>query len=378
MNGGSVRAVEALLRELFDDAELVRFLTLYYPDVGDALPPRGSFASRVHDAAVVLVRRKHVGAGLFDRLRAERPTLTRSIDAVERGHSLAVDPSPAAAPRRVGRWGVAAFVAGCGAFAAYRWLIPNGATTAASASNAGQDPLPLPVDPRPTRPEAPAPRSQCPPEMLLVTPGPDRAHPPFCLDRTEVSREQFGLECRGRTEYLHGERREPASEFCLEGIAESEALRRPASFMTPTAASAHCRAVGKRLPTDREWEEAARAELGGRTPEQILDFVNVRGREAASRIEPGDFTHRDAYVEAAPVGVLGVPQVDRPSIHDLFGNVVEVVSTASGYRVCGASWNSHRQGSLEPSRCRDERNVPISADDKEQDMGFRCSASPQT
>jgi formylglycine-generating enzyme required for sulfatase activity len=167
---------------------------------------------------------------------------------------------------------------------------------------------------------------------------------PFAMDATEVTNERFAQwlnQQRGlRTVYdearhtrwvfdgdvplvnlyptfpTYGLRRDAEGRFLpVTGYAA-----RPVTQVTWLAASRYCAARGQRLPTEAEWEYAARPRPGDRFPwgsdpprcDGVV-FGRLREQECAGR-------------EAEPAPVGSSPQDRTPQgIHDLAGNVAEWV-----------------------------------------------------
>lgn len=142
----------------------------------------------------------------------------------------------------------------------------------------------------------------------------------FWLDRTEVTSGAY--------------RRCVAAGVCAEpGYAAARAWTArddfPVTLVSWFDADAYCRWRGARLPTEAEWERAARGWAGRRYPwGNVFNrrIVN-HGRFAFNPLDSGD-----GFAELAPVGSL--PQSDSPEgIADLAGNVEEWVADwyAPGY-----------------------------------------------
>jgi len=167
--------------------------------------------------------------------------------------------------------------------------------------------------------------------------------------------------------------------------------RHPVNCLDWAQAVAYCSASGGRLPTEPEWERAARAGSISRYPwgqeiscaEAVLDEVSPA---AASREPDGCYTDATWPVGSRPANALG--------LYDMHGNVGEW--TASWYApdaisalyakgnldgpaegrqrvVRGGSWDEDR-----PNLRSSFRNVkpPRQGDSIYGSIGFRCVADP--
>jgi formylglycine-generating enzyme required for sulfatase activity len=162
----------------------------------------------------------------------------------------------------------------------------------------------------------------------------------------------------------------------------------PVVGVTWEDAKAFCEWMGMRLPTEAEWEYAARAgRIGGIYPWSGFSPQDARGRFLAN-YNPGRMGQAaDGYAFTAPVGSFPPSQW---GLHDMAGNVAEWVRDAYAptYRtledldpvytdpeetrhvVRGGSWsaNAFRIG----VGYRDFQ----AADDSSPRIGFRCAADP--
>jgi len=168
----------------------------------------------------------------------------------------------------------------------------------------------------------------------------------LCMDHTEVTVAAYAAcvkdgkckEAEATADWTGSSAEERAfwSQFC--NVDRIDRQDHPINCVDWNAATAYCMAVGKRLPTEEEWEYAARGTDGRKYPwgneEPSKDLLNgcgdecvALGREKGERWErmyPGD----DGFPETAPVGRFA--QGKSPfGVLDMAGNVWEW--TSSGY-----------------------------------------------
>jgi formylglycine-generating enzyme required for sulfatase activity len=195
-----------------------------------------------------------------------------------------------------------------------------------------------------------------------------RVHlPTFYIDRTEVTREEYA-EC-------------VAAAACppRSGLESSGARARlPVTEVSWDDAATYCRFVGARLPTEAEWEKAARGTDGRVYPwGDELDcsrgnFGNFEG-EGRCPTNPGRPSPVGSFVAgASPYGAL-----------DLAGNVWEWV--ADTYADLSRKASSGPRPNLRVVRggacCsmfglpRAANRVAFPSDYRDVDLGFRCARS---
>ncbi len=209
--------------------------------------------------------------------------------------------------------------------------------------------------------------SSIPPGSLKSTKGGSNFHPnstndpkkiiPFYIDRTEVT----------LTEYT---KTHPAHDQTY--ITEEECLLCPAMSVDWIEADKHCRAVGKRLPTETEWELAAGTSLKKTiylSPNNKRPLANLVGQN-------------DGFLSVAPVGSFPLGEGPYGTL-DMIGNVWEWVDSRNispqkklgpkknrNYTVIkGGGWTislNFKTGNL--------RSV-VAGNLKNPTFGFRCAKS---
>jgi formylglycine-generating enzyme required for sulfatase activity len=253
-----------------------------------------------------------------------------------------------------------------------------GGTTWNGSQCIGSAPAPaaaMPVAPTPSPQPAPS-GGSCPAGMASLPGGSftmgDRKDSvtvqPFCMDVTEVTVAAYASCARG------GQCSPAATTVDWPNISDADRTKwspscngsradrsnHPANCVDWGQSATYCHAQGKRLPTEEEWEWAARGGSQGRTypwgnsaPDFQLCWSGMQKRDGTCAV--GSFPEGDA-----PGG-----------IHDLAGNVWEWTSSnfdATARVNRGGSWNI-----IDASGIRAAfrfRNTPGSRTDS---LGFRCA-----
>ena len=155
-------------------------------------------------------------------------------------------------------------------------------------------------------------RDDCSEEMFAVEYAPHEVLlDPFWIDRTEVTVARY-QQCvaTGRCATPPGGSERPAP------------LDHPITMVSWSDAATFCAWAGGRLPTEAEWERAARGASGRAYPwgNVYNPFLSNHGRFGLYELDPAD-----GFLEAAPVGSF--PDGRTPEgVEDLAGNVQEWVA----------------------------------------------------
>ncbi|XP_023685037.1 inactive C-alpha-formylglycine-generating enzyme 2 isoform X2 [Paramormyrops kingsleyae] len=143
-------------------------------------------------------------------------------------------------------------------------------------------------------------------------------------------------------------------------------------------AQAFCKWRGKRLPSEEEWEFAARGGLQGRTYPWGNKFQLNRTNLWQGKFPERD-TAEDGYHGISPVTAF--PPQNNYGLYDMMGNAWEWTSTRfpgsqTMYVLRGASWIDTVDGSAN-HRARVTTRMGNTPDSASDNLGFRCVASVQ-
>lgn len=226
---------------------------------------------------------------------------------------------------------------------------------------------------------------------------------PYCLDRTEVTVEAYdrlkGLPIQA-TNYpgLTQPQFVTWSSYC--NGAPPARNDHPINCVDQVQAEFYCRDIGGRLPTEAEWEFAARGTTGrlypwGDAPPDAA-HANLCGTECKTSgalpiIAAAAYETNDQWPQTAPVGSID-GDVSPFGIRDLGGNVSEWVADVyafypstpqtnprldpgqgigAGWVLRGASWMSSS-----PVRLTATARWSAGASEAWPTRGFRCAANP--
>jgi formylglycine-generating enzyme required for sulfatase activity len=192
----------------------------------------------------------------------------------------------------------------------------------------------------------------------------------FYMDADEVTTSRYAkfLEATGQTS-----RPEYWSKLTLSSRGD-----RPVIGVSWHEANAYCRWAGKRLPTEAEWEKAARG-----TDERTYPWGN---QEPSASLANFGKSQTNAYRDGlAPVGSRGAGKSPY-GINDLAGNVSEWVAdwyvedlptdvawnptgpaSGKGKVIRGGGWDDP------PDRLRSAKRFYASPGNRADDIGFRCA-----
>jgi formylglycine-generating enzyme required for sulfatase activity len=199
----------------------------------------------------------------------------------------------------------------------------------------------------------------------------------FWMDRTEVTYQQYRMcvEAGG------------CSEVGCEDEDQPSEANHPVVCVTWDQAAAYCEWAGARLPTEAEWEYAARGVDGRRYPwGDEFDGSLLNYCDANCAQDKRDEMYDDGYAGSAPVGSYPDGESWIGAL-DMAGNVWELVADWNGEyseerqvnptgpmsgnrRVArGGSWNAS------PDHVRSALRTNVGEDDMIAHVGFRCASS---
>jgi eukaryotic-like serine/threonine-protein kinase len=220
----------------------------------------------------------------------------------------------------------------------------------------------------------------------------------FCMDRTEVTVTAYA-DCVRRANCppapvtaegagIKEEDGEFDSLFCNGTRADRG--QHPINCVDWNQADTYCRAVGKRLPTEEEWEYAARGQDGRKYPwgnaEPSPSLLNALGTECVAmgvRLgRPGwepMYDGSDGWETTAPVGSYAAG-ASPFGVLDMAGNVWEQTSSAYSQDYGREPANDrrvHRGGGWgfgDPSSVRAANRGESEPTYRGADLGFRCAS----
>lgn len=219
---------------------------------------------------------------------------------------------------------------------------------------------------------------------------------PFCVDLTEVSVSEYaacvhrkGCAAPSTEASVPGGKKEHEqawSPFCNFGRAGK--TEHPMNCVTFDEAAAYCRQAGKRLPSEEEWEYAARGSDGRSYPWGSAPPASTRmngcdqgcaslARATTAEILGQRLQGDDGAEATAPIGSY-LQGVSPFGAFDLAGNVAEWVDATFcpyGQTSCGASTKVVRGGSWaddRPTALTATARGKASPATRMPDIGFRC------
>jgi len=206
-----------------------------------------------------------------------------------------------------------------------------------------------------------------PPREVTMGRAPQRTQvAPFFLDRTEVTVAAY-LACvqsKACTASQH--------QAGCNATAKKPLLRHPINCITKTQAERYCAAQGKRLPSEAEWEFAARGTDGRIYPwgnEDAGEQVCWQGRHGAD------------FKKTCPVGSFP-PGASPFGALDMAGNVAEWTSTSETETAAAGAFRTRGGGypvepidlsSPETLMIRADQWETFSAEDNSPKLGVRCA-----
>jgi formylglycine-generating enzyme required for sulfatase activity len=143
--------------------------------------------------------------------------------------------------------------------------------------------------------------------------------------------------------------------YCNDGVSGRD--QHPINCVDAEQAAAFCKSVGKRLPTEDEWEYAARGP-------SIFEHFWPWGFAPAAAV--GCVPHSSLGERTCPVGA-NKRDVSSFGLYDMASNVLEWTSS-SMCDTCEPKQRIARGGEFPP-----EKRIEREPSAKDDDMGFRCA-----
>ncbi len=243
------------------------------------------------------------------------------------------------------------------------------------------------------------------PSLALAMPTHQVEVSTFCLDRTEVTLGAYrGCSKTGECKRAYRESAWPAAEETPKHLAEETAYsqlcnenfddrdQHPVNCVSWVQAEAYCKYKGFRLPSEAEWEFAARGSDGRTFPWGDAPADTTRGNlcgheceqwRADNKLEKDTMFYdaRDEFPGTAPVGHY--PKgATADGVMDMVGNVFEWTASpfrkydaakdeqdTSKHMIRGGGFNSTKSTHANPAL-----RFPMANDAHTHGIGFRCAA----
>lgn len=205
----------------------------------------------------------------------------------------------------------------------------------------------------------------------------------FRLDRDPVTRAEFLAFVQAHPQWrkgavrgVHADRATYLKDWPSEVDAgDRDALRRPVTWVSWSAARAYCTARGKRLPTVNEWEYAAAASASAR--DATRDAAFVQGLTAVYAMRGRDLGPVDALAPNA-WGVRGLHEMTWEWVEDFNSVLVSDDSRGVGAREFDQVCASAAIGATDPTNYAAFLRFAVRAGLEGRDamgtLGFRCAA----
>ena len=188
----------------------------------------------------------------------------------------------------------------------------------------------------------------------------------FCMDTTEVTTAAYAT-CVKSGNCTAAARTSAKNLSCNAGVAARG--NHPINCVNWTQATAYCEAQGQRLPTEEEWEYAARGTDG-----RVYPWGNeAPGNQLCWNGEGNSLGKRNRHSTCA---VASFPNGNSPfGLSDMSANVWEWVSSAYNAThadrvIRGASWYY-----FNPSIVRSTLRNRYNPSNQHDNLGFRCAGS---